>query len=196
MLVGKRILAVDDKLDVLAVLKKEISESCPECRFETATTYREAVEKMMSWTYDVVLLDGMGTRDFDLLDWALVRSFPVAILTTTSPNPEPLNHAIKKATRFYLPKEKLGEIVPFLEDVVWYKRSSWWDRLLADHIGSAGMKKLINILSAIFSHLPFAKWKTKNLPLTSVLAGPEPWWCRAGRSGDCGHIGNLIRDKT
>jgi CheY-like chemotaxis protein len=196
VLTGKRILAVDDKPEVLTVLEKEISGSCPECRFETATTYREAVEKMMSWTYDVVLLDGMGTRDFDLLDWALVRNFPVAILTTTSPNPEPLNQAIKRATRFYLPKEKLEEIVPFLEDVVWYECSPWWERLLADHIGSAGMKKLTNILSAIFSHLPFAKWKTKNLPLTSLLIGPEPWRCRAARSVDCGHIGNLIRDKT
>jgi CheY-like chemotaxis protein len=157
VLMGKRILAVDDKPHVLTAIEKEISESCPECRFETATTYQEAVEKMMSWTYDVVLLNGMGTRDFDLLDWALVRNYPVALLTTSSPNPEPQDQSIKKATRFTLPMEKLREIVPFLENVVWYECSPWWGRLLVDHIGSVGIKKLINILSGIFSHLPFSK---------------------------------------
>jgi len=159
VLMGKRILVVDDKPNILTVLEKEISESCPECRFETATTYQEAVEKMMSWTYDVVVLDGMGTRDFDLLDWALVRNFPVALLITPSPNPERQNQAIKKITRFTLPMEKLEEIVPFLEDVVWYECSPWWGRLLADHVGSASIKKLMNILSGVFSRLPFSKWE-------------------------------------
>ena len=193
---GKRILVVDDKPEVLMALNKEISGSCPECRFETATTYQEAVEKMMSWTYDIILLDGMGTRDFDLLDWALVRNYPIALLTTSLSNPEPQNQAIKKVTRFTLPMEKLKDIVPFLEDIVRYKRLSWWERLISDLIGSTGLKKLINILSAIFSHLPFARWKTKNLALTSIPADPEPWWCRESRRGDCGHIGNLISDKT
>jgi len=169
ILMGKRILAVDDKPDVLAVLEKEISGSCPECRFETATTYQEAVEKMMSWTYDAVILNGMGTRDFDLLDWALVRNFPAAILTNPSLNPEPPNHAVKRANRFYLPMEKLGEIVPFLEDVIWYEYSPWWGRLIADHIGSESMKKLINVLSGIFSHLPFSKWGRLKVSLCTCL---------------------------
>jgi len=177
MLVGKRILAVDDKPDVLAVLKKQISESCPECRFETATTYREAVEKMMSWTYDAVVLDGMGTGDFDLLDWALVRNFPVAILTTASLDPEP-QKTIKMATRFYLPKEKLGEVASFLEGVIWYRSSPWWGRLAADHIGSEGMKKLMKILSGIFSHFPFSKWGKLKVSLNT--------WLPAGKSGDLG----------
>jgi len=178
VLMGKRILAVDDKPVVLAVLEKQISESCPECRFETASTYQEAVEKMMSWTYDAVILDGMGTRDFDLLDWALVRNFPVAILTTPSLNPEPLNQTIKMATRFCLPKEKLGEIVPFLEDVIWYEYSPWWGRLVADHISSGGVKKLINAISEIFSHLPFFKGGKLKVSLGTCLP--------AGRRGDLG----------
>ena len=176
LLMGKRILAVDDKTDVLAVLESEISESCPECRFETATTYKEAVEKMMSWTYDAVILDGMSTRDFDLLDWALVRNFPVAMLTTTTLNPEPLNQAIKMATRFCLPKEKLGEIVPFLEDVIWYEYSPWWGRLVADHISSGGVKKLVNVISEIFSHLPFFKGGKLRVSLFTFLP--------TGRKGD------------
>jgi DNA-binding NarL/FixJ family response regulator len=133
ILMGKRILAVDDKPDVLAVLEKEILEACPDCKFETATTNQEAAEKMMSWTYDAVILDGMGTRDSYLLNLALVRNFPVVMLTTPSPNPEPLNQAIKMGTRVYLPKEKLGEIVSFLKHLI--KRSAYspgWSRLVAD----------------------------------------------------------------
>jgi DNA-binding response OmpR family regulator len=128
ILMGKRILAVDDKPDLLAVLEKEILEACPDCKFETATTKQEASEKMMSWTYDAVILDGMGSRDVALLNLALVRNFPVAMLTTPS-----LNEAIKMGTPAYLPKEKLKEIVPFLEHLM--KRpaySMWWSRLVAD----------------------------------------------------------------
>jgi CheY-like chemotaxis protein len=171
MLVGKKILAIEDKPDVLAVLKKEISESCPECRFETATTYREAVEKMMSWTYDAVILDDMGTRDSDLLDWALVRNFPVAIITTASSDPEPMNRTIKMATRFYLPKEKLGEIVSFLEGLIWYQWSPWWGRLAADRIGSNGLKKLMKILSGIFPHFPSSRWGKLKVSLDSGDSG-------------------------
>jgi CheY-like chemotaxis protein len=176
VLMGKRILAADDKPDVLTVLERKISESCPECRFETATTYQEAVEKMMSWTYDAVILDGMGNRDFDLLNWALVRNFPVAMLTTTALNPESLDRTMKNATRFCLPKEKLDEIVPFLEDVIWYEYSPWWGRLLADHISSGGMKKLINLISMVFSHLPFFKGEKLRVSLFTFLP--------AGRKGD------------
>jgi hypothetical protein len=176
VLMGRRILAVDDKPDVLTVLRKEISESCPECRFETATTYQEAIEKIMSWTYDAVILNGMGTRDFDLLEWVLVRKFPVAILTTPSVNLKTLNHVNKKATRFYLPIEKLSEIVPFLEEVIWYECSPWWGRLVANHIGSKGLKKLINILSNIFSHFPFSKWGSLKASLCACLP--------SGRRGD------------
>lgn len=172
ILTGKRILAVDDKRDVLAVLEKEILESCPECRFETATTYQEAVEKMMSWTYDAVVLDGMGARDFDLLNWALVRSFPVAMLTTPSLNSEPLSQAIKMAPRFYLPKEKLGKIVPFLEDIMWYEHSPWWERLFANHVSSEGVRKLINVILGVFSPLRFSKvGKLKASLCTCLLVG-------------------------
>jgi CheY-like chemotaxis protein len=133
ILMGKRILAVDNKPEVLAALEKEILEACPDCKFETATTYQEAVEKMMSWNYDAVILDGIGTQDFDLLNWALVRNFPVAMLTTPSLNPEPVNQAIKTGTRVYLPNEKLGEIVSSLEHLIKTSAySPWWSRLFAD----------------------------------------------------------------
>jgi len=126
----KRILAVDDEPDVLSVLDEEILQAVPESIFDKAATYEEAVEKMASWTYDVVILDIMGVRGFDLLELAVNRNFPVAMLTAHALSPEALKRSIEKGARAYLPKEKLGEIVPFLEDVLKYEYLPGWKRLL------------------------------------------------------------------
>jgi len=78
---GNRVLAVDGKPDLLAALEKEISASCPGCKLETATTYWEAAEKMISLTYDTVVLGSVGARDSDLMEVAKLRSVPVVMLT-------------------------------------------------------------------------------------------------------------------
>jgi CheY-like chemotaxis protein len=127
---GKRVLAVDDEPDVLAVLEEEIKDAAPICQFDKAATYEEAVEKMVSWTYDVVILDIMGVRGFDLLELAVNRNFPVAMLTAHALSPEALKRSIEMKARAYLPKEKLGEIVPFLEDVLKYEYLPGWMRVL------------------------------------------------------------------
>lgn len=127
---GKRVLAVDDEADVLTVLEEEIKDAAPKCQFDKAITYEEAVEKMASWTYDVVILDIMGVRGFDLLELAVNRNFPVAMLTAHALSPEALKRSIEMKARAYLPKEKLGEIVPFLEDVLKYEYLPGWMRML------------------------------------------------------------------
>ena len=115
---GKRILAMDDEPDVLDVVKEEILDDAPQCRIETATNYEEAAEKLESQNYDLVILDIMGVRGFDLLSIAVNRNFPVAMLTAHALNPEALKKSIDMKARAYLPKEELGEIVPFLEDIL------------------------------------------------------------------------------
>lgn len=127
---GKRILAVDDEPDVLAVLEDEILGAVPKCKFEKATTYEEAVNKLKSQTYDVIILDIMGVRGFDLLELAVSRNFRVAMLTAHALNPEALKRSFELKARAYLPKEKLGEVVPFLEDVLKYEYLPGWKRLL------------------------------------------------------------------
>jgi len=115
---GKLILAVDDETDVLATLEDEIKGAAPKCKFEKAASYQEAIKKLASQNYDVVVLDIMGVRGFDLLKQAVKRNFQVAMLTAHSLNPESLKRSIEMRARAYLPKEKLGEIVPFLEDIL------------------------------------------------------------------------------
>ena len=130
ILKGKTILAVDDEPDVLMVLEEEIKEACPNCIFDKTTTYKEANQRIAMFTYDLVVLDIMGVRGFDLLKNAVVRQFPVVMLTAHALNPEALRQSIELGARAYLPKEKIGEIVPFLEDVLRYENLPGWARLL------------------------------------------------------------------
>lgn len=126
---GKWVLAVDDEPDVLGVLEEEILESCPECKIDKATTYQEAEKLLKSNSYDIVILDIMGIRGFDLLELAVSRNFRVAMLTSHALSSEALKRSFQLKARSYLPKEKLGEIVPFLEDVLKYEYLPGWNRL-------------------------------------------------------------------
>jgi len=115
---GKNILAVDDEPDVLELLKEEILEACPNAKLDKATSYGEAANMLRSRNYDLVILDIMGVRGYDLLDLAVNRGLPVVMLTAHALSPEALKRSFEMKARAYLPKEKLGEIVPFLEDIL------------------------------------------------------------------------------
>jgi len=128
---GKVILAVDDEPDILAVLEEEILAYAPNCKIEKALTYQEATKKLESQNYDAVILDIMGVRGFDLLDQATKKNFRVAMLTAHSINPESLKRSIEMGACAYLPKEKMEEIVPFLEDILESADGSTvWGRLM------------------------------------------------------------------
>ncbi len=126
---GKKILAVDDEPDVLTVLEEEIMGASPDCKFDKATTYEKAAELIKSNNYDVVILDIMGVRGFDLLALSVSRNLRVAMLTAHALTPEALKRSFDMKARAYLPKEKLGDIVPFLEDVLQYDYLPGWKRL-------------------------------------------------------------------
>jgi CheY-like chemotaxis protein len=125
----KKILAVDDEQEILDVLEEEITSSCSDCVFDKATRYNEAVELLRSKTYDVIVLDIMGVRGFDLLDIAVKSNLRAVMLTAHALSPENLKRAYDMGARAYLPKEKLGEIVPFLEDALKYDFESGWKRV-------------------------------------------------------------------
>ncbi len=144
---NKRILAVDDEPDVLQVLEEEILGYAPNCKIEKATTYQEAANKLESENYDVVVLDIMGVRGFDLLDQAVKRNFPAAMLTAHSLDPKSLKRSIEMGARAYLPKEKLGEIVPFLEDI------------LESSDGLSAWGRLMNLLEGYFAGRWGELWK-------------------------------------
>src|SRR5512136_1484123 len=101
---GKTILAVDDEPDVLVVLEEEIIEAAPKSRIDKATSYEQTIQLFASWTYDLVILDIMGVRGFDLLKRAVDRPyhFPVVILTSHSLSPESLKQSIELGARAFL----------------------------------------------------------------------------------------------
>ena len=126
---GKRILAVDDEPDVLKILEEEILETCPNCKLDKASSYETAAKMLESTNYDVAVLDIMGVRGFDLLDLAVKKKLRVAMLTAHALSPDALKKSVELGARAYLPKEKLGEVVPFLEDVLIYEYVPGWKRL-------------------------------------------------------------------
>jgi DNA-binding response OmpR family regulator len=128
---GKSFLAVDDEPDVLTVLEEEIRDACADCLIDKATTYEMAADLIKTKEYDVVILDIMGVRGFDLLEMAVGRNFRVAMLTAHALSPEALKKSHDLGARAYLPKDKLGELVPFLEDMLQYEYKSGWKRLLS-----------------------------------------------------------------
>jgi CheY-like chemotaxis protein len=126
---GKKILAVDDEPDVLDILEEEIGGACAGCRIYKATSYEQAVELLNQKAFDLVILDIMGVRGFELLEEALKQELPVAMLTAHALSPEALKKSIEMGARAYLPKEKLGDVVPFLEDILRYENEEGWGRL-------------------------------------------------------------------
>jgi len=52
----------------------------------------------------------------------------VAMLTAHALTPEALKRSFEMKARTFLPKEKLGEVVPFLEDVLKYEFLPGWKR--------------------------------------------------------------------
>ena len=127
---GKRILAVDDEPDVLAVLEEEILNACPDCKIDKSTTYEGGADLLKRNDYDVVILDIMGVQGFDLLQIAADRKLRAVILTAKAMTPEALKRSHDLGARAFLPKEKLGEIAVFLEDVLTYEHKTGWERLL------------------------------------------------------------------
>ncbi len=127
---SKRILAVDDEPDVLALLEEEIKEEWPNWTVEKATTYEKANEMLKSNEYDLVILDIMGVRGFDLLDTAVSRKFRVAIFTARALSPEDLKRSYDAGAYAYIPKDKLGEIVSCLSIALTYDREPGWRELL------------------------------------------------------------------
>jgi DNA-binding response OmpR family regulator len=135
----KLVLAVDDEQDILDIIGELLSE-CPDVTLHTATTFEDARNLLVSYSYDLVILDIMGVRGFDLLKVAALAGMPAVMLTAHAVSPEALKKSIELGARAYLPKDVLPSLVPFLEDVLKLNYQSAWNKAL-DHIGILFNKK-------------------------------------------------------
>lgn len=129
---GKRILMVDEEASVLGLLETEVRNAYPDCWLDTAATYKEATTLMDSWTYDLVVLDITGAHGFDVLMQAVHRPYPVpAVMLNAEALPaDSLKRALALGGGPCLPRERLRQIVSFLEGVMKLKHEPVWRRML------------------------------------------------------------------
>jgi len=127
---GKLVLAVNEEKDVLEIIDEEFSFEAADATVHAATTFESARQYMVSYTYDLALLDIWGIRGFDLLEIAHNANIPVVILTTHVSSIEDLRKSIELGARACLPLEKLGSLIPFLEDVLKLEHQSAWERVI------------------------------------------------------------------
>ena len=141
---NKRILAVDDEPDVLETLE-DLLDEYDGLVFDTATDYESGYHLLRSWTYDAVILDIMGVRGFDLLSASVHLGFPSVMLTAHALSVEALKQSIEMGARAYIPKEKMGDITEFLEDVLTLEHGS-------------SVKSMLHRLGDLFSLKFGSKW--------------------------------------
>ena len=129
----KLVLAVDDEPDVLETIQEMLLD-CPGASLHTATSFEMARQLLVSYSYDLVILDIMGVRGFELLQIATLEGLPAVMLTAHAVNPEALKKSIELGAKAYLPKDLLGSLIPFLEDVLKLNYQSTWKKAL-DSVG-------------------------------------------------------------
>ena len=128
---NKVVLVVDDEPDVLETVAEELDM----CLVHKAGDYDTALQYLLSYTYDIVILDIMGVNGFELLKNAVSRGFPTVMLTAHALSPESLKKSIKLGAVSFLPKEKTSELTIFLEDVVLERGKPVWQKLF-DRLGN------------------------------------------------------------
>ena len=76
LLIGKKVIIVDDEPDVLDALTEFLSM----CMIDRASTFEEAKDLLETQYYDVAVFDIMGVKGFELLEIAKSRNPVHAVL--------------------------------------------------------------------------------------------------------------------
>ncbi len=131
LLAGKRVLVVDDEIDIL----DSVAELLSMCRVSKAATYQEARTLLETAKFDLAVLDIMGVDGYLLLEIARQHNIPAAMLTAHALTPEDLAKSIREGADCYIPKDEITNIAAFLRDVLRARAEgknpwkSWQDRL-------------------------------------------------------------------
>ena len=92
LLKDKIVLTVDDETDVTDT----VAEVLDMCLVRKANDYDTARQLLMSYTFDIVILDIMGVNGFELLKTSVKRGFPTVMLTAYALTPEALEKSIRE----------------------------------------------------------------------------------------------------
>lgn len=127
---GKMILVVDDEPDILDTIEEELHM----CQIRKAQDHETALQNLLGYTWDAVVLDIMGVEGFKLLKVATSRGFPAVMLTAHALTPEALKKSMKLGAVSFLPKERISDLHEFLVEVVTVGGKSPWVRFF-DKLG-------------------------------------------------------------
>lgn len=128
---GKRVLAVDDEIDILEFLVDLLEM----CKVDKASTFEQAKSLLENNSYHFAILDIMGVQGYKLLEITTEKGIPTIMLTAHAISKEDLKESFKKGASYYVPKEEIGKIDVYLTDIleaqeknknIWLK---WYERL-------------------------------------------------------------------
>lgn len=138
----KRILVVDDEPDILGVVEEQLEM----CEVVTASDFQTARELLETQYFDIAILDIMGVDGYSLLDIAKRRGITAVMLTANALSPEDTVKSYKRGASFYIPKEKVHDIITYLNDVLEAEEKGksrwtrWLDRFSAYYDAKFGPK--------------------------------------------------------
>ena len=141
----KVILVVDDEEDIV----DSVEEILPMCLVHKATDYDTAHQSLLTYTYDIVILDIMGVNGFALLRKAVKRGFPTVMFTAHALTPDALKKSIKLGAVFFLSKEHLHDLPSFLEEVVLGGGKPLW-------------QKFFHLMGGVFDRKFGLDWKERD----------------------------------
>jgi DNA-binding response OmpR family regulator len=142
---NKVILVVDDEPDIL----DSIAEQLDMCRLYRAKDHEIGMQLLAGFKFDIVILDIMGVRGFELLKKSVSKGFPTVMLTAHALTPDALKESIKLGAVSFLPKEMMAELDTYLVDVITGSKKMVWKNQLAK-------------LSEYFDRQFGADWKEKD----------------------------------
>ena len=138
----KRVLIVDDEPDILETLEGLLQM----CDVVKAGTFEEAKSLLETQYFDIAVLDIMGVDGYKLLEIANKREVIAVMLTAHALSPEDTVKSFKEGAAYYIPKEKMEDLVTYLNDILEAKHkgkppwSRWLDRFASYYDKKFGPK--------------------------------------------------------
>jgi DNA-binding NtrC family response regulator len=125
LLRNKKILVVDDEQDILETLVELLSM----CTVVKASTFKQGKELLEEESFDMAILDIMGVNGYKLLEIAKGKNIVAVMLTAHALSPDDTMKSYVEGADLYIPKEEVGNIAVFLNDVLEAKKKGknpWW----------------------------------------------------------------------
>jgi len=138
LLKGKKVLLVDDELDVLETLEELLSM----CQLVKASSFDEAKKALEHQVLDLAILDIMGVDGYALLEIAIQKKVIAVMLTAHALSPKDMVKSFRGGAAYYIPKDRMKDMAMYLTDILEAKEKGerfWWRWL--DRFGAYYDKK-------------------------------------------------------